>query len=82
MPKLTIHDQAVKRRKEDLRRQYGGFITLTDISRELGCRNYRTVIKAVGSLPSYMMTGKKLYDIADVAMMIESSRVPAEAWNG
>lgn len=82
MPKLVTHDPAVKRRKEDLRQRYGGFMTLADIGSELGCRNYRTVIKAVGSLPSYTMTGKKLYDISDVAMMIESSRVPAAVCDG
>ena len=81
MPRIR-GDPAVEARKADLRKLYGGFMTLSDISREIGCRSRTTAEKAVKTIPSYTMTGKKVYDIADVAMMIERSRVPAEVPDG
>lgn len=79
MPKLRSHDPAVEDRKRDLRDRYGGFMSLTDVAKELGCKSRNTAAKAVRTIPSYAPTGVKVYDVADIAKLIERSRVPAEA---
>lgn len=79
MPKLRSHNPLIEARKQELRREYGGFMTLADICTEFGCKSRETAQKAVQTIPSFTMTGKKVYDVADVAKLIEGSRVPAEA---
>lgn len=79
MPKIRSHDPAIENRKRDLRDRYGGFMRLTDVAKELGCKSRTTAIKAVSGIPSYAPTGAKVYDVADIATLIERSRVPAEA---
>lgn len=77
MPKLRSHDPAVEARKQDLRKRYGGLMTLNDVAAELRCKSRTTAIKAVSGIPAYAPTGTKLYDVADIAKLIEGSRVPA-----
>lgn len=74
MPKIR-GDPAVEARKRDLRERYGGFMTLTDVAGELGCRSRTTARKAVRSLPAYAPAGARVYDVADIAALIEGSRV-------
>ena len=73
MPRIR-GDPALEARKRDLRKRYGGFMTLTDVAEELGCRSRNTARKAVSSLPVYSPVGAKVYDVADIAMLIEGSR--------
>lgn len=73
MPKIR-GDPAVEARKRDLRERYGGFMTLTDVAGELGVRSRNTARKAVASLPTYSPAGAKVYDVADIARLIEESR--------
>lgn len=77
MPKLRSHNESVERRKTELRKLYGGFMSLEDVRRELGCRSRNTAAKAVGSLPAYKVTGQKKYDVSDIASLIEKSRTTA-----
>ena len=77
MPRMRCRDPGVEERKADLRKRYGGFMSLEDIGTEIGCRSRTTVMKTVRTIPAYTMTGKKRYDVADVAALIERSRVPA-----
>lgn len=73
MPRIR-GDPALEARKRDLRNRYGGFMTLTDVAGELGCRSRTTARKAVRDLPVYAPVGAKVYDVADVAALIEGSR--------
>ena len=76
MPRVNIgKSPELRARETDLRSRYGGFMNLTEVCRELGCRSRTTAEKAVKAIPHYLMTGKKMYDIRDIARMIEESRV-------
>ena len=78
MPRVNIgKSPELRAREKDLRSRYGGFMNLSEVTRELGCRSRTTAEKAVKSIPHYIMTGKKMYDITDIARLIEDSRVPA-----
>ena len=74
MPRIRSCDPRIEARKQDLRNRYGGFMTLTDIAGEFGCKSRNTARKAVAHLPSYSPTGAKVYDVADIAKLIEESR--------
>ena len=74
MPKIR-GDPAVEARKKDLRERYGGFMTVTDILHEFGIGSRTTAAKMLKGVPAYAPTGKKIYDVADIATLIEGSRL-------
>ena len=78
MPKVLRYDPETKARRAALRKEYGGFMTLADVARELGCKSRQTAAKAVAELPTYKLTGNtNRYDVGDVAALIERSRTAA-----
>ena len=74
MPRIR-GDPAVESRKRDLRERYGGFMTVTDILHEMGIGSRTTAAKALKGIPAYAPTGRKVYDVADIAKLIEESRI-------
>lgn len=78
MPKVLLNtDRAVSNRRDVLYERYGGFMTTANIMSELGVSRV-TAMKFTADLPSYSPTGKKVYDIMDVARKIEAGRTPPE----
>ncbi len=76
MAKVSLNrNLAVVARQKLLYSRYGGFMTVANLMRELGCSR-NTAVKFAASLPSHLLTGRRLYDISDVAMKIESARTP------
>lgn len=83
MPRVNLgKSPELRQRENELRERYGGFMSLTDISHEFGFKCRQSALKAVNDIPAYTMTGKKLYDIRDVAKLIEGSRAPAANCHG
>ena len=74
MPRIR-GDPAVESRKRDLRERYGGFMTMTDVLHELGIGSRTTAAKVLKGIPAYAPTGRKVYDVADIAKLIEGSRL-------
>ena len=75
MPRVrTIRtDSALER---GLRSRYGGFMTVADVMREIGCCRM-TAQKFMADVDSFMICGKKHYQTSDFARKVEESRVPA-----
>lgn len=77
MPKTNLgRDPNVKSRRDVLYGRYGGYMTVSSVMKELGVTR-PTAMKFLSDLPSYAPTGRKLYDISDIAAKIEGSRIPA-----
>ena len=55
--------------------RYGGYMTTANIMKELGNVSRNTALKFVADLPSYAPTGKRVWDISDIARKLEGSRV-------
>ena len=72
MPRVLLNTN-VRDRQRTLYERYGGFMTTADIMKELGVSRM-TAAKFTDGLTSYSPTGKKVYDIHDVAMKLEASR--------
>lgn len=53
--------------------RYGGYMTAANVMKELGVSR-NTAIKFLSDLPSYSPTGKRVWDISDIARKIEGSR--------
>lgn len=66
-------DRAVSDRRSVLYERYGGFMTTANVMSELGVSR-ATAMKFTADLPSYSPTGKKVYDILDVAKKLEATR--------
>lgn len=78
MPRVSLgSNRAVQDRKSILYDRYGGYMTIQNIMKELGVSR-NTAKKFAATLPSYSLTGKPVYDIEDVARLIESSRTPPQ----
>ena len=60
-----------------LHNRYGGFMTTANVMKELGVSR-RTAEKFTADLPSYSPTGKKVFDVMDVARKLELGRKPPE----
>ena len=74
MPRVKLNtDRAVSDRRSVLYERYGGFMTTADIMKELGVSRV-TAMKFTSDLTPYSPTGKKVYDITDVATKLEASR--------
>lgn len=65
-------------RRNILYERYGGWMTTANVMKELGVSRV-TAMKFLSDLPAYSPTGKKCYDILDVARKLESGRMPPEA---
>ena len=79
MPRVSLNtDSALRERKRILYDRYGGYMTVANVMKELGVSRM-TAMKFTADLPSYAPTGKKVYDIMDVARKLESGRKPPEA---
>ena len=72
MPRVLLNTN-VRDRQRTLYERYGGFMTTADIMKELGVSRM-TAMKFTNGLTSYSPTGKKCYDIHDVAEKLEASR--------
>ena len=78
MPRVLLNtDRAIRDRRDVLYERYGGFMTTANIMSELGVSRV-TAMKFTADLPSYSPTGKRVYDIHDVARKIEAGRTPPE----
>ena len=78
MPRVLLNtDRAIRDRRDVLYERYGGFMTTANIMSELGVSRV-TAMKFTADLPSYSPTGKKVYDIMDVARKLEAGRTPPE----
>ena len=75
MPRVNLNNQSIAKRNQLLYSRYGGYMTIQNIMSELGVSR-NTAKKFAASLPTYSPTGKPVYDIADVAKKIESTRTP------
>lgn len=76
MPRVSLgSNRAIQDRKSILYDRYGGFMTIQNVMAELGVSR-NTAKKFAATLPSYSLTGKPVYDINDVAMKIEATRIP------
>ena len=69
---------ACSERERELRSRYGGYMTVTDVMREIGCCRM-TAQKFMSDVDGFMVCGKKHYQTADFARKIEECRVPAGA---
>lgn len=75
MPRVKLNtDRAVSDRRSVLYARYGGFMTTADLMKELGVSRH-TAEKFADGLTPYSPTGKKVYDINDVATKLEASRI-------
>ena len=78
MPRVSINtDRAIRERRDVLYTRYGGYMTTADVMKELGVSR-GTAMKFTATLPSFSPTGKKVFDISDVAKKLESVRKPPE----
>ena len=78
MPKVKLNtNERVRERQRTLYERYGGYMTTANVMVELGNVSRPTAMKFLSDIPSYAPTGKKVYDIADIAGKLEESRVPA-----
>lgn len=78
MPRVLLNtDRAIRERRNVLYERYGGYMTTANVMKELGVSRV-TAMKFTADLPSYSPTGKKVYDIMDVARKIEAGRTPPE----
>lgn len=76
MPRVSLgSNRAVQDRKSILYDRYGGFMTIQNVMAQLGVSR-NTAKKFAATLPSFSPTGKPVYDINDVAMKIEATRIP------
>jgi len=76
MARVSLNrNPAVSNRQKLLYSRYGGFMTIGNLMHELGCSR-NTAVKFAASLPYHTPTGKRVYDICDVARKIESTRTP------
>lgn len=74
MPRVLLNrSREISDRQKILYERYGGFMTTADIMKELGVSRM-TAMKFTSGLTSYSPTGKKVYDIHDVAEKLEASR--------
>lgn len=74
MPRVLLNrSREISDRQKILYERYGGFMTTADIMKELGVSR-GTAVKFANGLTSYSPTGKKVYDIKDVATKLEASR--------
>ena len=74
MPRVNLNmNAAVKDRQKLLYDRYGGFMTISEIMKELGVSR-NTAIRFATQLPCLYPTGVRRYDIRDVARAIESTR--------
>lgn len=78
MPRVNLGKKSreVNDRRQLLYERYGGFMTTANIMKELGVSR-QTAMRFSADLPSYSPTGKKMFDVADVAKKLEASRGPA-----
>lgn len=76
MPRVNLNQNKLTTdRRQLLYSRYGGYMTIQNIMSELGVSR-NTAKKFAATLPSYAPTGKPVFDIADVAQKIESTRMP------
>ena len=77
MPRVNLNKNAEERDREKLLYdRYGGFMTISNLMKELGVSR-NTALKFASQLPSHSPTGVKRYDIRSVAKAIEATRVGA-----
>ena len=69
MPKLRA-PQYVREYADELRRNYGGMMTVTSIAEELGKVSRSTAFRFVQDIPAVIVNGKKRYKVTDVAKKI------------
>ena len=78
MPRVSLNsDRPIRERHQILYERYGGSMTTADMMKELGVSR-KTAEKFTADLPSYSPTGKKVFDIMDVARKLELGRKPPE----
>ena len=77
MPRVSVGRSREILREKILYERYGGYMNVASVMAELGGVSRPTAMKFLADIPSYNLTGKKLYDIADIAAKIEGCRVPA-----
>ena len=76
MPRVLLNrSREISDRRTLLYERYGGYMTTANIMRELGNVSRNTALKFVADLPSYSPTGKRVWDISDIARKLEGSRV-------
>lgn len=76
MPRVNLNqNKLTSDRRQLLYSRYGGYMTIQNIMSELGVSR-NTAKKFAATLPSYSPTGKPVFDIADVAKKIESTKMP------
>ena len=78
MPRVSVGRSREILREKILYERYGGYMTVASVMAELGCSR-PTAMKFLAEIPSYNLTGKRMFDIKDIAQKIESCHVPAGA---
>lgn len=74
MPRVLLNQsREISDRQKVLYERYGGWMTTADIMKELGVSR-NTAVKFTNGLTSYSPTGKKVYDIRDVATKLEGTK--------
>ena len=74
MPRVLLNrSREISDRQKILYERYGGWMTTADIMKELGVSR-NTAVKFTDGLTAYSPTGKKVYDIRDVATKLEGAR--------
>ena len=69
MPKLR-QPQYVRDYADELRKLYGGMMTVTSIAEELGKVSRSTAFRFVQDIPAVIVNGKKRYKVTEVAKKI------------
>ena len=77
MPRLRKPiPKEVEEANGELRARYGGYMTISDVMKEIGCSR-PTAKKFMTGVDSFSICGKTHYQTVDFAKKIESCRIPA-----
>lgn len=72
MPKIGMN-LAAKEIAEELRKRYGGMMTLADIKEEKGFEHDKPARKWVEDLPCEIVNGRRKWRVSDVARKTEAN---------
>lgn len=75
VPKSNIcTPQIVLDYAEDLRKRYGGLMTITDVGREIGVKDFKSIKKFLIGVPVVDVNGRPKYGVIDFARRIHERR--------
>lgn len=75
MPKIGRMTDTQRALADDLRKQYGGAMTLTQVGESLGTNSPHTARKWTADIPYYLINGRKKYLVGDVARKLGDCRI-------